>query len=61
MDRNAYERMLHVAQLVLMYLPVHGKTLAPKLHGPLRYWSTRTLLITLLKHQIEEVNQHGVM
>ena len=33
-DRNAVERMLHVGQLVLMYLPVNGKPLATKLHGP---------------------------
>ena len=26
--------MLHVGQLVLMYLPVIGKSLATKLHGP---------------------------
>ena len=33
-DRNAVERSLHVGQLVLMYLPVNGKPLATKLHGP---------------------------
>ena len=33
-DRNAVERRLYVGQLVLMYLPVNGKPLATKLHGP---------------------------
>ena len=33
-DRNAVDRMLRVGQLVLMYLPVNGKPLATKLHGP---------------------------
>ena len=33
-DRNSVERMLHVGQLVLMYLPVNGKPLATKLHDP---------------------------
>ena len=33
-DRNAVKRMLHVGQLVLMYLPVNGKPLATKLLGP---------------------------
>ena len=33
-DRNEVDRMLHVRQLVLMYLPVNGKSIATKLHGP---------------------------
>ena len=60
--RNAIERMLHVGQLVLMYLPVNGKPLATKLHGPYKILEhIRTLLINLLKPQIEDVNQHDVM
>ena len=33
-DKNDLVRELKVGQLVLLYLPIQGKSLATKLHGP---------------------------
>ena len=33
-DKNTLDRTLQVGQLVLMYLPVEGKQMSHKLHGP---------------------------
>ena len=33
-DKNALDRTQQVGQLVLMYLPVEGKPMSPKSHGP---------------------------
>ena len=48
-DKNALDRCLSVRQNVLMYLPVEGKPLATKLHGPYQVLDRQELVNYLIE------------